>query len=56
MRYQTKLLQNFRKVSSIFFLQLNINYTKTVCHEYIPSKKLEKSYRIFEIFTTLNEK
>ena len=42
MRYQTKLLRNFRKTSSIFFLQLNINDTKALSHEYISSKNLEK--------------
>ena len=49
MKYAKKLLRNFRKISSIFFLQLNINDTNTVNHEYIPSKKLEKSYRIFRV-------
>ena len=56
MKYSTKLLGNFRKISSIFFLQLNINDKKTVNHEYIPSKKLENPYRIFKVLTKFNEK
>ena len=56
MKYSITLLRNFRKVSSIFFLQLNINDTKTVNLEYIPSKKLEKPYQIFKVLTKFNEK
>ena len=56
MKYSTKLIRNFRKISSIFFLQLNINDTKTVNHEYSPSKELKKSYRIFKVLTKFNEK
>ena len=55
MKYSTKLLRNLTKISSIFFLQLNINETKTVNHEYIPSK-LEKPYRIFKVLTQFNKK
>ena len=51
-----KLLRNIRKISSKFFLQLNINDIKTVNHEYIPSKKLEKPYRIFEVLTKFKER
>ena len=55
MKYSTKLLKNFRKISLIFFLQLNIDDTKTrvnhVNHEYIPRKKLKKPYRIFKVLT-----
>ena len=55
-RYQTKMLRNFRKISSIFFLQLNINDTKAASHEYILSKKLGKLYRIFKVLTKFKEK
>ena len=53
--HETKLLRNFRKISSIFFLQLNINDIKTVNHEYIPSKKLENPYRLFKVLAKFNE-
>ena len=56
MKHSNKLLRNFRKISWIFFLQLNINDTKTFNHEYIPSKKLENPYRIFKVLTKFNEK
>ena len=56
MKYSTKLLRNFRKIRLIFFLQLNINDTKTVNHEHILSKKLEKPYQIFKVSTKFNEK
>ena len=56
MKYSIKLLRKFRQNSSIFFLQLNINDIKTVNHEYIPSKKLEKLYRVFKVLTKFNEK
>ena len=34
-----------------YFLQLNINNTKAVSHEYISSEKFEKPYRIFKVLT-----
>ena len=55
-RYQTKMLRNYKKISSIFFLQLNINDTKAASHEYISSKKLTKLYRIFKVLTKFREK
>ena len=51
-----KIVTKFKKISSIFFLQLSINDTKTVSHEYIPSKKLEKPYRIFKVLSSFTEK
>ena len=51
MKCWKRLLRNVRKITSIFFLQLNINDTKTATHEYISSKKLEKLYRIFKVLT-----
>ena len=40
----------------MFFLQLNINDTRTVNHKYIPCKKLNNPYRIFKVLTKFNEK
>ena len=51
-----KIVTKFRNNQFDIFLQLNVNDIKTVNHEYVPSKKLEKPYRILKVLTKFNER